>query len=171
MPASPNLVAGANEDGYHLLNVNYGRDYTAALVADIAAAREGDACPDCGGPLRASRGVEVGNIFKLGTRYSDALGCTFTDESGQAQPVVMGSYGIGWAGCWPASPKQHHDEHGLIWPISVAPYQVHLVQLASKTGQSEQAAERSTRTCWPRASRCSTTTGPKARGSSSTTPT
>jgi prolyl-tRNA synthetase len=142
VPASPNLVAGANEAGFHLRNVNYGRDYTAAIVADIAAAREGDPCPECGGPLRASRGVEVGNIFKLGTRYSDALGCTFTDESGQSRPVIMGSYGIGLGRLLACIAEQHHDERGLAWPVSVAPYPVHLVQLASKTGQSEQAAAR-----------------------------
>ena len=140
VPASPNLVAGANEAGYHLRNVNYGRDYTGAVVADIAAAREGDPCPECGGALRASRGVEVGNIFKLGTRYSDALGCTFTDESGQSRPVIMGSYGIGLGRLMACIAEQHHDERGLTWPVSVAPYPVHLVQLASKTGQSEQAA-------------------------------
>jgi prolyl-tRNA synthetase len=95
LPQSPNLVAGANEEGYHLLNVNYGRDYQAAIVADIAAAEEGDACPRCGSPLRTSRGVEVANIFKLGTRYSVAMGCQFIDRQGKSQPVIMGSYGIG----------------------------------------------------------------------------
>jgi prolyl-tRNA synthetase len=95
IPRSPNLVAGANEDGYHLLNVNYDRDYQADLVEDIAAAQDGDACPECGALMQAVRGVEVGNIFKLGTHFSDALGCTYLDAQGQARPVVMGSYGIG----------------------------------------------------------------------------
>ena len=126
---SPNLVAGANEEGYHLLNVNYGRDYRAAVVADIAAAEEGHTCPECGTCLRASRGVEVGNIFKLGTRYSDALGCTFADQDGQEKPVIMGSYGIGVGRLLACVAEEHHDEHGLIWPITVAPYQVHLVAL------------------------------------------
>ncbi len=88
-------MAGANQDGYHLHNVNYGRDFTAEIVTDIAAARAGDACPRCGAPLRSVRGVEVGNIFKLGTRYTDAMGCMFLDRDGKAQPVIMGSYGIG----------------------------------------------------------------------------
>jgi prolyl-tRNA synthetase len=91
---SPNLVAGANEAGYHLLNVNYGRDYTAHLVADIAAAQEGDACPQCGSPLHAVRGVEVGNIFQLGTRYSQALGAEFLAGTAN-RPVIVGSYSIG----------------------------------------------------------------------------
>src|SRR5579859_5062386 len=95
IPQSPNLVAGANEVGYHLLNVNYGRDYQAQIVADIAAASEGDACPVCGNPMRTTRGVEVGNIFKLGTRYTEALGATFLDSTGTQKPVIMGSYGIG----------------------------------------------------------------------------
>jgi prolyl-tRNA synthetase len=126
---SPNLVAGANDEGYHLLNVNYGRDYRADVVADIAAAEEGYLCPECAACLRASRGVEVGNIFKLGTRYSDAMGCTFLDRDGQTKPVIMGSYGIGVGRLLACVAEEHHDEHGLTWPIAVAPYQVHLVAL------------------------------------------
>ncbi len=140
VPASPNLVAGANVEGFHLRNVNYGRDYTASIVADITAAREGDACPNCGAPMRAERGVEVANIFQLGTRYSDAMGCTFMDENGQIRPVIMGSYGIGLGRLLACVAEQYHDERGLAWPVSVAPYPVHIVQLASKTGQAEQAA-------------------------------
>jgi prolyl-tRNA synthetase len=132
IPQSPNLVAGANEDGYHLRNVNYGRDYTASIVADITAAEEGDACPNCGGALRASRGVEIGNIFKLGTRYTQALGAAFLDEAGQQRPVIMGSYGIGVGRLLACIAEEHHDEHGLIWPVSVAPYPVHLIVLPSK---------------------------------------
>ena len=138
LPASPNLVAGANEAGYHLRNVNYGRDFKADLVADIASAQEGDACPRCGGALRAERGVEVGNIFKLGTRYSAAMGCTFLDAQGEPQPVFMGSYGIGLGRLLACIAEAHHDEHGLIWPVSVAPYQVHLVLLAGKGQPSEE---------------------------------
>jgi len=138
--SSPNLVAGANEAGYHLLNVNYGRDYEADLVCDIAVAREGDACPHCGAPLRAERGVEVGNIFKLGTRYSEALGATFVDREGVSRPVVMGSYGIGIGRMLACIAETHHDEHGLLWPISVAPYQVHLTALLrAKSGVAEVA--------------------------------
>ncbi len=129
LASTPNLVAGANEAGYHLLNVNHGRDYKADVVADIAAAREGDACPECGSPLKAVRGVEVGNIFKLGTRYSDALGCTFQDKDGQTRPVVMGSYGIGVGRLLACVAEAHNDDYGLRWPISVAPYAVHLIGL------------------------------------------
>lgn len=140
IPSSPNLVAGANEAGYHLLNVNYGRDYEADLVCDIAVAREGDACPRCGALLRAARGVEVGNIFKLGTRYSEALGATFVDREGVAHPVVMGSYGIGIGRTLACIAETHHDEYGLLWPISVAPYQVHLTALLrDKSGVVEVA--------------------------------
>jgi prolyl-tRNA synthetase len=132
IPHSPNLVAGANEDGYHLLNTNLGRDYQADQVTDIAAAQDGDACLTCGNPLRAERGVEVGNIFKLGTHYSDLLGCTYLDANGQSQPVVMGSYGIGVGRLMACIAEEHHDEYGLIWPVSIAPYPVHLVVLAGK---------------------------------------
>jgi prolyl-tRNA synthetase len=143
IPASPNLVAGANETGYHLRNVNYGRDYQADIVADIAAAQEGDACPECGERLRAVRGVETGNIFKLGMRYSDALGCTYLDAQGQVKPIVMGSYGIGSGRLLACIAEEHHDEHGLIWPVSVAPYQVHLVLLVGKgTPEASDVADR-----------------------------
>ena len=138
---SPNLVAGANEFGYHLLNTNYGRDYTAQIVTDIASANEGAACPSCGSALRASRGVEVGNIFKLGTRYSEAMGCYFVDENGEKKPVVMGSYGIGVGRLLACVAEEHHDERGLCWPAGVAPYPAHLVLLAGKSGQPESQAE------------------------------
>ncbi|MFO7321211.1 MAG: proline--tRNA ligase [Chloroflexota bacterium] len=138
IPVSPNLVAGANEEGYHLLNTNYGRDYQADIVADIAAAREGDLSPDGAGPLKAVRGVEVGNIFELGTRYSEALGCTFLDRNGEAKPVVMGSYGIGIGRLLACIAEHYCDDKGLMWPVSVAPYHVHLV-LAS--GDDDRARE------------------------------
>jgi prolyl-tRNA synthetase len=137
IPESPNLVAGANEEGYHLLNVNYGRDYQASIVADIAVAEEGAACADCGQPLRTARGVEVGNIFKLGTRYTDAMGCTYLDKEGKSRSVVMGSYGIGVGRLLACIAEEHNDERGLIWPITVAPYQVHLVTLKG----GEEAAD------------------------------
>jgi len=132
IPSSPNLVAGANDEGFHLLNTNYGRDYSADVLTDIAAADEGAACPSCSSPMKVSRGVEVGNIFQLGTRYSDALGCTYLDNNGQPKPVVMGSYGIGVGRLLACVAEEHHDEHGLVWPISVAPFQVALVLLKGK---------------------------------------
>jgi prolyl-tRNA synthetase len=132
IPRSPNLVAGANLAGYHLRNVNYGRDYTADLVTDIAAAEEGSLCPECGYPMRALRGVEVANIFKLGARYSEAMGCTFLDAAGVSRPVIMGSYGIGVTRLLACIAEHYHDEHGLRWPVAIAPYQVHLVALVGK---------------------------------------
>jgi prolyl-tRNA synthetase len=138
---SPNLIAGANEEGYHLRNVNLGRDYTPDTLTDIAVAEEGDACPRCAAPLQASRGVEVGNIFKLGTNYSDKLGCRYLDAQGVAHAVVMGSYGIGLGRLLACIAEEHHDEHGLAWPVSVAPYPVHLVVLAADDPQLMRAGE------------------------------
>lgn len=129
IPDSPNLVAGANETGFHLLNVNYGRDYTADIVADIATAQEGHLTADQVGTLKAVRGVEVGNIFKLGTRYSAAMQATYLDDAGQAQPIIMGSYGIGVGRLMACVAEHCHDDKGLMWPISIAPYAVHLVAL------------------------------------------
>jgi prolyl-tRNA synthetase len=133
IPASPNLVAGANEEGFHFLNVNYGRDFEADIVADIASAGDGSLCPECGDAMRAVRGVEVGNIFKLGTRYSEALGASFLDGDGRRKPVVMGSYGIGLGRLLACIAEEHHDENGLVWPVSVAPYHVHIV--AAEAGE------------------------------------
>ena len=133
---SNNLVAGANEAGYHLLNTNFGRDYTGA-VADIASAREGALCPHCGKPLKASKGVEIGNIFQLGTRYSEAMNATYQDEEGKQIPVVMGSYGIGVGRLLACLAEEYNDEGGLRLPISVAPYQVHLVSLVKDTAIAE----------------------------------
>jgi prolyl-tRNA synthetase len=137
IPNSPNLVAGANEEGYHTRNVNYGRDYQAAVVTDITAAQAGDGCPQCGQPLRTVRGVEVGNIFKLGTRYTEALGASYQDKDGQEKPVIMGSYGIGSGRLLACIAEQYHDDHGLMWPITVAPYEVHLTLLIGKSMAEE----------------------------------
>jgi prolyl-tRNA synthetase len=142
IPACFNLVAGANEVGYHLLNVNYRRDYSADIVADIASASEGSACPVCSKPMQESRGIEMGHILKLGTRYSEAMGCMFTAEDGSSKPVIMGSYGIGLGRLLACIAEEHHDEKGLCLPASVAPYQVHMVGLASKTGETETAAQK-----------------------------
>jgi prolyl-tRNA synthetase len=128
---SPNLVAGANRVGYHLRNVNLGRDFQADIVADIDNAREGDACPVCGHPVILRNGIEVGNIFKLGTRYSTALGATYLGEDGQAHPIVMGSYGIGLGRNVACIVEAHHDEKGIAWPDEVAPYPAHLVSIGA----------------------------------------
>jgi prolyl-tRNA synthetase len=141
IPASPNLVAGANEEGYHFKNVNYGRDFEADIITDIAAARDGDACPNCGAVMKAVRGVEVGNIFKLGTWYSEAVGATFQDADGEEKPVVMGSYGIGSGRLLASIAEEYNDKYGLIMPVTVAPYEVHLVELTGKKEQSEKIHE------------------------------
>jgi prolyl-tRNA synthetase len=129
IPAACNLVAGANRLGYHYINANFGRDFTAEQVADIAMAQEGDACPACGGVLRADRGIEVGHIFKLGTFLSTKLSANFLDESGVSRPVVMGCYGIGVGRLLAAIVEYSHDDKGIIWPMAVAPFQVHLCAL------------------------------------------
>lgn len=125
---SNNLVAGANEEGCHFLNTNYGRDYTG-IVADIASAKEGYICPKCGKPLHSDKGIEAGNIFQLGTRYSDTMGLSFQDESGARKSVVMGSYGIGVGRLLACLAEEYHDEKGLKLPITVAPYTVELLSL------------------------------------------
>ena len=140
---SPNLVAGANREGYHLRNTNYGRDYSADIVVDLVAANDGYACPNCSAALYTARGVEVGNIFKLGTKYSIAMGATYLDENGEEKPIVMGSYGIGSGRLMAVIIELHHDEAGIKWPITVAPYQVILVSLATeKTPEVTEAAEK-----------------------------
>jgi prolyl-tRNA synthetase len=137
--ASTNLVSGANEAGQHYLNANYGRDYGADVVADITAAREGDACGVCGSPVRTARGVEVGNIFKLGTRYSAAVGAAYLDADGQLRPVVMGSYGIGVGRALACAAEEHRDPHGLRLPITIAPYQVQLCRLGGAGADEARA--------------------------------
>ena len=138
IPVSPNLVAGANRPGYHERNVNYGRDYQAEVVADLVAAQEGDPCPRCGRPLETSRGVEVGNIFKLGTDFTRPMDATYLDENDEAHPIVMGSYGIGTGRLLACVAEEHHDEGGLCWPVTVAPFDVHLLALRG----GEESAER-----------------------------
>ncbi|MBM3190637.1 MAG: proline--tRNA ligase, partial [Chloroflexi bacterium] len=136
-----NYVAGANEPGYHLTNVNYPRDFAVDTIADIALARDGDPCPRCHAPLRTARGIEVGHVFKLGAKYSEAVGATFLDQDGVAKPVVMGSYGIGLGRLMACIIEQHHDEHGILWPLSVAPLDVHLVSLGAAGSAVGEAAE------------------------------
>ena len=137
---SNNLVAGANEEGFHLLNTNFERDYKGE-VADIASARAGYRCPCCGEPINASKGVEVGNIFQLGTKYSAAMNCTFQDEKGQQKPAIMGCYGIGIGRLLACLAEEYNDEGGLKLPMTVAPYQVHLVSLVKDTAIAEQIYE------------------------------
>jgi prolyl-tRNA synthetase len=140
---SPNLVAGANREGVHYRNVNVGRDVTPDVTADITNAQEGDPCPTCGQPVILRNGIEVGNIFKLGTMYTDAFGATYLGEDGLAHPIVMGSYGIGVGRNVACIVEAHHDEKGIIWPAEVAPYAAHLVSIgAAKEPQVTEIAER-----------------------------
>jgi prolyl-tRNA synthetase len=128
---SSNLVAGANRPGFHLRNVNVPRDYTPDLVADLSNAREGDGCPTCGAPVILRNGIEVGNIFKLGTKYTVALGAEYLGEDGGRHPIVMGSYGIGVGRALACVVEAHHDAKGIAWPAEVAPYAAHLVSLGA----------------------------------------
>jgi prolyl-tRNA synthetase len=121
-------VAGANRDGWHLLGVEAGRDYEPRF-ADIREAREGDRCPVCGGALRFQTAIEVGHIFKFNDRYSTPLGATFLDEDGTEKPLIGGSYGVGPARVMAAAVEQSHDENGIVWPASIAPYGVHVLAL------------------------------------------
>jgi prolyl-tRNA synthetase len=140
---SPNLVAGANREGFHYRNVNVGRDFTADVVADITNAQAGDACPTCGQPVVLRNGIEVGNIFKLGTKYADAFGATYLGEDGQQHPIVMGSYGIGVGRNVACIVEEHHDDKGIVWPVEVAPYAAHLVSIgAAREPRVQEVAER-----------------------------
>jgi prolyl-tRNA synthetase len=137
-----NLVSGANKVDHHYLNVNCGRDFEPNLVTDLVAVSEGMPCPTCGSTQRSVRGIEVGNIFKLGTKYTEALGVSVLDEESQARPVVMGSYGIGLGRLLACIIEEHHDDNGIIWPMSVAPFQVHIVVLSGNKPKGElEAAE------------------------------
>ncbi len=122
-----NFVVGANDTDFHLKNINVGRDFIPTRTTDVRNAVVGDPCPECGAPLDMCRGIEVGHIFKLGTKYSEALGCNFLDRSGKENPMIMGCYGIGVGRTLAAVIEQHNDANGIIWPISVAPYQVIVV--------------------------------------------
>ncbi|MGH3019447.1 MAG: proline--tRNA ligase [Gaiellaceae bacterium] len=135
------FVAGANRDGLHLRAVEAGRDYEPRF-ADLREAREHDACPRCGGRFRFQTAIEVGHIFKLGTFYSVPLEATFLDESGSERPLVMGSYGIGPGRIMAAAVEQRHDEHGIAWPRSIAPYEVEVVAIGAAGPEAVATAER-----------------------------
>jgi len=140
---SPNLVAGANREGFHFRNVNVGRDFTPEIVADITNAQEGDPCPDCDDTVVLRNGIEVGNIFKLGTKFADAAGATYLGEDGREHSIVMGSYGIGVGRNVACVVEEHHDEKGIVWPEEVAPFAAHLVAIgANRDPQVAATAER-----------------------------
>jgi prolyl-tRNA synthetase len=131
-------VTGANEPDYHVRRAVLDRDFRVDVWGDIAQVKTGDPCPRCGAPLSVDRGIEVGQVFQLGTKYTEALDCKYTDEAGAQHPMVMGCYGIGVTRVVAAIAEEHHDDLGLIWPAVVAPFKVHLVVLP---GKGDQAAE------------------------------
>ncbi len=140
---SPNLVAGANRVGWHVKNVNVPRDYTPDHIAEITNSREGDPCPTCGNPIKLRQGIEVGNIFKLGTDFTNAFGAMYLGEDGERHPIVMGSYGIGLGRNVACIVEAHHDEKGIAWPDEVAPYAAHLVTIgAARDPNVLETAER-----------------------------
>lgn len=136
-----NLCAGACKLDHHILNVNYGRDYEGDIVTDLKVLKEGDPCPVCGAPIKHTRGIEVGQVFKLGTKYSKAMNATYKDENQQDHPLVMGCYGIGVSRTLAAVIEQHHDEDGIIWPVSVAPYHVIVTLVKPKDEEQAKLAE------------------------------
>jgi prolyl-tRNA synthetase len=137
-----NFVAGGNKPDTHIKNVNYPRDFKADIVADIARARAGEGCPKCGGRLSSTHGIEVGHVFKLGTFLSKALNACFIDEKGTSRPIIMGCYGIGLGRLLAAAIEHYHDDKGIIWPLSIAPYQVYLCPLYREGTKVAEIAEK-----------------------------
>ncbi|MBR3791485.1 MAG: proline--tRNA ligase [Clostridia bacterium] len=136
-----NFIIGANDTGYHYKNVNINRDFTPDRIADIRVITDGDKCPKCGQPIKTAQGIEVGHIFKLGTKYSDALGLKFTDESGEQKTVIMGCYGIGVTRCVAAAIEQMSDDNGIVLPVAIAPYEVMVVPVNNKEEEQMRLAE------------------------------
>ena len=124
-----NFVVGANKKDTHIINVNFEKDFNGE-IKNIKKAKAGDLCPLCGQPLKSERGIEVGQIFKLQTKYSEPMGCTYLNENGQTKPMVMGCYGIGVTRTFASIVEQHHDDSGIIFPLSVAPYHVAVVPIS-----------------------------------------
>lgn len=137
-----NLVVGANEKGYHIKNFNLERDLSGAEITEIATVRAGDPCPVTGAPLEEKRGIEVGNIFQLGIKYSESMGCTYLDKNGKTHPMIMGCYGIGVGRSMASVIEHSHDDYGPIWPISIAPFQVHICALNFKEEAVKNASEK-----------------------------
>ena len=137
-----NFIAGANKPDTHLKNVNYPSDFKVDLIADIAVARPGDNCPKCNGKLLTSHGIEVGHVFKLGTFLSEKLGAFFLDRNGVSQPIIMGTYGIGLGRLLAAAVEQNHDDKGIIWPVTIAPYHVYLCPLRLENPDVAETAEK-----------------------------
>jgi len=142
IPSIVNAVTGANEKDAHLTGVNRGRDYQLETTDDLRMAEDGDPCPKCEGRLQLVHGIEVGHVFKLGTKYSESLDALFLDENEQRHPMIMGCYGIGVNRIVAGLAETSHDENGLIWPLAVAPYEVLLIPLNLDDEQVVQTAER-----------------------------
>ncbi|WP_459471056.1 proline--tRNA ligase [Pediococcus pentosaceus] len=136
-----NSVVGANEDGFHLKNVNVERDFTVDEYADIRTVREGELAPDGKGALKFTKGIEIGHIFKIGTKYSEALDAKVVDENGRAIPVIMGCYGIGVSRLLSAVSEQQSDDNGLVWPKNIAPYDVHVIPVNAKNAEQMEIAD------------------------------
>ena len=136
-----NFICGANKYDYHLKNVNFGRDFNGTVI-DLRKAVSGDLCPVCGQPMNIERGIEVGQIFKLGTKYSSAMNCTYTDETGTNVPMVMGCYGIGVTRTMSSIIEQHHDEFGIKWPLNVAPYHVVVIPVKYADEAQKELADK-----------------------------
>ncbi len=136
-----NLCCGANKEGYHFINVNPNKDFTPTHVADIRLIQEGDPCPHCNGKVEKARGIEVGQVFKLFTKYSEPLKATYLDENGKAKPIFMGCYGIGVSRTMAAAVEQYNDKDGIIWPKSIAPYHIVVVPVNVKDVETMEAAE------------------------------
>lgn len=137
-----NAVCGANEEDHHYKNANPKRDFGDVIVADIRLIQAGDPCPHCGSPVKMTHGIEVGQVFKLGTKYSKALGATFLDENGKEKPLIMGCYGIGVSRTMAAAIEQFHDEHGIIWPAAIAPFEAVIVPISAKDEAQMEVAEK-----------------------------
>ena len=134
-----NFIVGANKKDYHYKNVNI-EDFKVDMVCDVRNVKEGDMCPKCGNKLVFTKGIEIGNTFKLGTKYSEAFDLTYTDKENNQKPVVMGCYGIGIGRCMSAIVEQNNDENGIIWPVNIAPYKVAIVVIDIKDDEQYQAA-------------------------------
>lgn len=134
-------LVGANEADYHVQHVQPGRDFQVKTYADLRNITEGDDCPRGGGKIAFARGVEVGHVFKLGTKYSEPMGATFLDENGRSKPMIMGCYGIGVSRTLAAAIEQNNDENGIIWPVAIAPYHVHVIPINAKVDEQRLAAE------------------------------
>ncbi len=142
LPGMKNLCAGANQADHHYINMNYGRDYTADMVVNFKMIKEGDPCPVCGAPVKMTRGIEVGQVFKLGTKYSSAMKAVYKDENMQEHEMLMGCYGIGVTRTMAAIVEQNHDEDGIIWPVAVAPYHVIITVMKAKDAVQMELAEK-----------------------------